>query len=261
MEVALIPPLCQLHTVLDRPFQMIIPEGLKWPAYQQAYLGIRGRFTILDNGMFESSMVSSEELIDTALKYHVNEIVMPDVRDNMEETLTAVDNFLNMFLKTNASELPIGLQIVLQVSNMGQVPDFVHLAGELEWKHFGHGRVFTYGIPRRIIEKCGDQARLAAADFISAIVPNPIHLLGYARTQSPIALFNETKVLASNSQVRSMDTDAPFIWTSFGDVMGEAHHQHHRMGKYLNLEPHLFPRELRDKNIDLLDEWATGARI
>ena len=257
MKVALIPPLCQLYRAMDRPYQMIIPEGLKWPNYRAAYYALAGQqFTMLDNGMFESSMIKNEDLIDTALRYKVSEIVMPDVKDNMEETLLATDNFLDMFLESEACEKKIGLQMVVQVSNESQIPDFIDMAQELEWKHFGHSNVFTFGIPRRMVEKFGDHARCATADFISAVTPNPIHLLGYARTQDPN--FNETKKIAKLDQVRSMDTDAPFIWTSCGAKLGDGI-RHQRTGKYLNLEMTLFPIDLVTTNIDLLDEWSTGA--
>lgn len=256
MQVALIAPTCQLYRVMDRPFQMLIPEGLKWPMYAQAYQAIAGeRFIVLDNGMFESSIAPFEFLIETAIKYKVNEIVMPDTRDNMEETLRLTDEFLDMFLDSDAAEKDIGLQIVIQVPLPSQVPDFIDLAGELEWKHFGHGGVFTYGIPRRMVEKFGDHIRLGVVDFITAMTDNQIHLLGFARTQDPN--FNETKRMAEIKQVRSMDTEAPFLWTAVNAQLGDGVRRQ-RGGKYLELEPYLFPRELLNQNIETLDGWANA---
>src|SRR5882724_298983 len=256
MQVALIPPVCQLHRITNRKYQMVIPEALSSGIYRSTYRYMRNKFILLDNGMFESCVWGYETLIALALEYQVDEIVMPDVRDEMNGTLQMTDSFLDMFCDSEAVDKKIGLQIVVQYSEISQVHDFISAALEMEWRHFGAHGVFTFGILRRLVEKSGDYARVSVADMISLTAPkNPIHLLGYARLHNPT--FNEVQVLANNKQVRSIDTDAPFVWSARQSLLSDGVPRQ-RQERYFHLEPFLFEKDLLDKNIKLLDEWANG---
>jgi hypothetical protein len=255
MQVALIPPVSQLHRIVDRKFQMALPDVLKSRVYEASYQSLcqdDDKFTILDNGMFETSRLSYEGLINLAIRLGVDEIVMPDTRFDMEGTLIDVDGFLDMYIESVAADCDISLQIVVQVGSISQIPDFIWSALELEMRHFGSTNIFTFGIPRRFVERFGDQARCAVVDTIQGVCTNQIHLLGYARTVSD---FNEIRYLSEAPQVRSMDTDAPFVWTAESRMLGD-NTRWERQPNYFELPVDAFESNRLGANIDMLDWWA-----
>jgi hypothetical protein len=198
MQVALIPPVSQLHRIVDRKFQMVLPDVLKSRVYETSYQSLcqdGDKFTILDNGMFETSRLSYEGLINLAIRLGVDEIVMPDTRFDMEGTLIDVDGFLDMYIESVAADCDISLQIVVQVGSIS---------------------------------------------------------LGYARTVSD---FNEIRYLSEAPQVRSMDTDAPFVWTAEGRMLGD-NTRWERQPNYFELPVDAFESNRLGANIDMLDWWA-----
>jgi hypothetical protein len=257
MQVALIPPINQLAWTRVRPLQMILPSSLKNVHYRNRYnpnTRLSGQFVILDNGMFESGMMSNEDLIELADKWQVDELVMPDVRGNMEATLAAVDRFLNMFEQVKLDKEP-SLMVVVQISHREQIAEFIEVAMNLFFLVHKLPNNLTFGIPRRLAEELGNTIRVEIASAIVQRTNNvPVHLLGYARTGDLPTIFNEVALLSNTA--RSIDTDAPFVWA----------YNESRM----ELDPTPFERPLGYEgltginenyiwmNIKTLDGWARG---
>jgi len=256
MEVALISPYSMLHTTLHRKYHMLLPSCLQNPMYREYVNTLtesRDKYVIFDNGMFEDGMMTNDRIIDMAHSWRVDEIVMPDVRGNAEETLKAVDRFLNMFELITLPKAP-SLMCVVQIQSEREFEEFLYRAADIERIHFGQTGVFTFGIPRRLAEDINPLTRVQIAQWISMVLPsNPIHLLGYARHGRHPREFNEVQETAGI--VRSMDTDAPFVWASneaFMDTSG----RYERPPGYMDITS-ISARHL-ETNEMILDRWARG---
>lgn len=256
MEVALIPPYSMLHVLEGRKYRMLLPECLKHNAYRRAYPKDDQCFTILDNGMFEGNAMSYEGLIELAIQYDVDEIVMPDVRGDGEKTLSLVDEFLEVYCSMKFEDKTPGLMIVAQTPTVDDIAKFITSAIYLEQKHFGRGGVFTYGIPRRLAEGSSDpDMRVNIADWLQVMAPrNPVHLLGFARTGIHHENFNELVMLSG--RVRSIDTDAPFVWGTRSASLEHDNMSLERPLNYFQLPAFRFDRGVTMDNIDVLDRWA-----
>jgi hypothetical protein len=257
MQVALIPPTNYLTYTTNRPLQMILPARLKSMHYRHRYnpeWRLSDEFVILDNGMFEDDTMSNENLIELADKWQVDELVMPDVRGDMRATIDASTKFLNMFEQIKFDKEP-SLMIVVQVSHRAEVDEFIGRALNMFYIEHGLSNNLTFGIPRRLAETLNPEIRIEIMTEIRACVENvPVHLLGYARNASHARIFNEVALLADH--VRSIDTDAPFVW-----AYNESR---------IELDPTPFERPLGyDRMIDIddvyiraniktLDGWANG---
>lgn len=253
MQVALIPPYNYLAYTGLRPMQMILPKGLKNAHYRNAYKPERMKesFVILDNGMFEEDTMSNENLIELVDRWEVDELVMPDVRGNMIKTIEASSKFLNMFEQVTLDR-NISLMVVVQVSHREQVEEFVKRA--LDMYYLGHGitNQLTFGIPRRLAEALGSGTRLDIVDAITTHAPQlSIHLLGYSRVGSKFEIDH------LQNRVRSMDTDAPFVWAhNYTDMAFDCMTTFERPLGYEALNN--IDRGLLRANINTLDRWASG---
>lgn len=266
MQLALIPPVSMLHHTVTRELQMCIPEGLdSSEMYRRhyAYLGTHpGCYVILDNGMFESGEYMGDfDLIKFAKDYKVDEIVMPDVRGRSEDTLEAQRYFMRIFHQaygmTPPSKTP-NLMSVIQGFDVKDAKEHVMRVADswaVEMVRGRYGKI-VFGLPRRMSE---DNNRDARVDLIEFIVSNfgvmfPIHLLGLSRA-NPRELQYVGKEYGSN--VRGVDTSAPFVWTSqnkhldAGDIAD-------REGNYFDMHASRFPGPLLRHNIETLEGWCRG---
>jgi hypothetical protein len=251
MDVALIPPYSMMHTIVGRRYYMLLPSSLtnlNYRAFHNDLITTKS-YVILDNGMFEDSMMSNDRLIDLANMWQVDEVVMPDVRGDMEGTLKAVDQFLNMFTLINFDKTP-SLMVVIQVQRKDQIEEFLQRAGDLERLHFGRHGVFTYGIPRRLAEDIDREVRIRTAAQVCIYFPNNhIHLLGYARTRG----VNE--IAALSGMVRSIDTDAPYVWAANHALLGGPG-VYERPERYMDMKS--IPDTYLQRNIATLNRWSSG---
>lgn len=256
MEVAHIAPYSMLHLTLHKRFHMLLPSFLQNPDYREHFSTLAespDKFVIMDNGMFEDGLMTNDRLIDLAHAWRVNEIVMPDVRGDSLATLKAVDNFLNMFELITLPRTP-SLMCVVQIRNISEMESFLYTAADIERLHFGHNGVFTFGVPRRLAEEIDPYIRIKIAQWVSMVLPtNPIHFLGYARNSTHPKQFNE--VQEASGIVRSIDTDAPFVWAinqAFMDTSGRYERPPHYMETTMISDRHL---EINDR---ILNRWASG---
>jgi hypothetical protein len=255
MQVALIPPYNYVAFTGIRPMQMILPSLLKNTFYRIAYSPkiMNESFVILDNGMYEDNMMSNENLIELVDRWQVDELVMPDVREDMNGTLEATDTFLNMYEQVQLDKEP-SLMAVIQVEREIDIPEFIKRMIGIEHNHFGPNK-FSWGIPRRLVEKFGPHIRMHIVDTLEEMAPEyPIHLLGYARNGDHPNVFNEVRALAW--RVRSIDTDAPFVWACHDADIRMDSTPHERPSNYDGLIS--IDRNLIRTNIKALDAWASG---
>src|ERR1700760_755871 len=129
MDVALITPYDRLADTVGRPYHMLLPSCLHNREYVETYgsmTRVNGKpYFILDNGMFEGSMVSNERLIEQAEALWIDELIMPDVRGSMWETISKVVDFLRVFECAKFTRAP-KLGIVIQIKEYEEVPRFLH---------------------------------------------------------------------------------------------------------------------------------------
>jgi hypothetical protein len=232
---------------------MILPELLTSRNYRTTLPALKGSHLILDNGMFEGQISDPEELCSLAISTGATEIVMPDMREDMEGTLKEVSKFLDVFELTHFPYGQPQLMIVVQIGNLEQIPWFISQAIHLEGRYFG-GHKFTYGIPRRLAEKFGPETRIHIVDWLRDMSPtSDVHLLGYVRTGLNATVFNE--VLALRQRVRSIDTDAPYVWAQRNESLVNGK-RIERPKRYFGMLPEQFPENALVHNIRTLEGWA-----
>jgi hypothetical protein len=254
MKVALIPPTRYLDMIQCRAVQMILPACLKSPRYRDAYHPMRlaNSYVIMDNGMFENDQMSFENLIELIEKWRPDEVIFPDVEGDMKATLDKSDAFLNVFESIRFPNRPTP-QIVVQVAEQKEIPQFIDSALQLEDEMYGVP-TFTFGIPRRLVEKFGPFVRKNIVDFLQEMAPhNEIHLLGYPRNADNPDTFNEVKTLAAH--VRSIDTSAPYVWANANATMSNPT-PFDRLNDYFGTIG--LDDDLVKANIATLDRWASG---
>lgn len=260
MEVAIIPPYSELHLLKGRKFQMMLPECRNNPDYRfffEPNTRSRDMFVIMDNGMFEGKMRSLTEMIAMIDRWEPNEFVMPDSRDDPSKTLYNISLFLEEFVLTRYA-ITTDVMAVIQVTDIDQVPRFMKQIAFLQDMFYKGQKQFTIGIPRRLVETW--MSRTARVDIANIVrqcgYSNPIHLLGYARTGVLPSTFNE--VAALRDEVRSIDTDAPFVWAMRSYTLGAARCRLQRPGGYFHTRLEPAEHHIAMYNIQTIDGWAQG---
>lgn len=205
MKLALIPPNAHAFAMRNTDYQLLLPDALENPQQRNAarWLRRRGDYLILDNGMVEEGLRDYNELTDTAHEFMVNEIVLPDVYQDAEETKKAVNNVLDTIDYDRFNYMG-----VLQGKTFQEVFDMVHFyRTELPF-------VRCYGIPRHLITTLEEpDARVRVAMFIRKTeelddYPIDIHLLGMNPTYTKeISDFGR---MFRHFNVRGVDTSLPF---------------------------------------------------
>jgi hypothetical protein len=252
MQVAIIPPACLAERIQHRQFQMLVPEMLKYSKLAKAYQDLRECYTILDNGMFEKESIGMEELLDVAMWYHCNEVIVPDTYRDLGFTINQLETFLRLFEQT---DYDLDLMVVMQVRNFEEIPIFVRRAS-----HAMHGagiEQFTFGLPRKMNEDMGSMARAIAVNHIREQCPEEevqIHLLGLSRVHNLAGPLHEVHIL--RDKVRSIDTDAPFVWATEDASLTWPNFNPERSERYFALDVTNFPIHLVDQNIEALDKAA-----
>lgn len=254
MKLAIIPPRCWPYKYQTN-YRLILP--CNWQDqqhYESTMLNHRrGGFTILDNGVAEGEDRTFRSILDIARRYHVNEVVLPDVMRDAKATMNAVED---AFDSLGAHE-SFGLVGVVQGTTMNECYDMVnyYLA------HQGYG-VQTIGLPRHLnLTLCDGNndpylPRLELARYIRAWDKNiNIHLLGL--TPNYILELKDAGRAYNLVGVRGVDTSAPFVyahkhtWIGTGDVV-------ERPANYFDLERPDFGTDWLDINVATLKEWCNA---
>jgi len=189
MKLALIPPIDLLEEVPNTGIHLVLPHMLKNPKYRDFYKSIAG-YKILDNGAAEGVIEADlQKLIDLALEYNFDEVVIPDVMGDMPASRKLIERY------SNIDTYGLRLMAVAHADN------FFSLLAYTQWL-VDIPVVNVIGLPRLLGNKLFPTVRLLAASAINGA--KPVHCLG---ANNWIA---EVEWLASSGKVRSMDTSLPF---------------------------------------------------
>src|SRR6266487_1970162 len=97
-DIALIAPVSQLHHIVDRPYQMMLPSFTYHKQYQRYYKYFgsnESTWLILDNGAFEGETLNDEALLKLACDYRASEVIAPDVMGDSKKSLKLLAHFMS----------------------------------------------------------------------------------------------------------------------------------------------------------------------
>jgi hypothetical protein len=253
MKLALIPPISLLGATLQTDYQLMLPQLTTSPEYSTMYdnhCKNPRQFVILDNGEAEGYSSTPIELMQIANSYKVDEIVLPDVIGNMDETLERSRAFLD-FAGTVTTIKRFQYMFVCQGQDEFEFIESADIAAR--WPE-----VTTIGIPRHALVTCDSfDARKSIANILQASdrFDKRIHFLG-ANPISP----REARFLADPDHttqrcVRGMDTSMPFNYALAKAKMDDGVNVG-RAQDYFNLPASKFDGDLMQKHLDTYKYWA-----
>lgn len=258
MQVALIPPICQLHRTAGIPLQMVVPAGFKSSVYRSYYkmLGYDSEYILyLDNGAFEldeqPETYDHLRLVEWAHEYKVQGIVAPDYMRDTAKSFALTTEFLHTLEMQMQEQTWPSVLVPLQGKTTEELQQSFRNLQSLE-EDFK--RQFTVAIPRWTTEEIQPEIRMDLVQYIDDTDPHPVHLLGMSR-KWPKELYYAAKYCPS---VISMDTSAPFVMAAANKLLG-VDGLVERPADYFDMSPVFFPNELVTRNISILQRWADGA--
>ena len=247
MEVALIAPVPLLDTTECQKYHMVLPAVVGNWEYAEFYkrLGLKeGYYVILDNGAWEGASLSSTELMNMAYRFHVQEVVVPDIINGQpEDTLTMMRTFFNSAAVSGTyyGDWPRpAYAAVVHGSSITEAKDFVDIvASEFP-------QITVFSLAKKLPRFCNHwNARGRIAEHIRHTYGDrfQIHLLGY----------NEHIPGELDIPARSIDMTTPYT-CSFKDkelgVLDEIHVP--RPGNYFSLGQDAFNMKKLLYNIELV---------
>lgn len=194
-------------------YDYILPHYyVKYPKYKEFMLKCKekGRFSILDNGLFEGGVFPENDLIKIINETKPNIFILPDVWNNAYQTLENMSYWQNNI----ENKLPsnTNLMVVVQGKSFLDFQEVIHTSLKLGIKHFGfnHSSIAYADIfPNKdpLISKMMGRVvainRLIEEDIFDKFKNTYIHLLGCALPQ---------ELIYHNKQyISSVDTSNPVI--------------------------------------------------
>lgn len=246
MKLALIPPKCFIDDIFRTDYQLVVPGTNSIDSYREARK--RGDFIILDNGAPEGKALDNHGLLNLAVSLMPQEIVIPDVMQNMGGTLTKLDEFESFIFETQYN-LEFSFMGVVQGDNMNDIIACLHEYNKRAWIH-------TIGIPRHLIDTLGEPGiRATIATEIHRTYGSrfAIHLLG--TNSNYIRELSRFKREFAEANVRGVDTSAPFNYANVGKFI-DHWDRIARPGNYFDLEMLHFSIPCVKHNIEVTQEWV-----
>ncbi len=258
MQLAFIPPLSLLDTVVTRPMQLMLPQHVDIPTVKKHFLKARrlGGHIILDNGANEGKTWSAEDLSVIAADFFVNEVVMPDVMGDFQTTFDQAKEFLGSDKKGFRTGVAFGF-VLHGRSYIDCVENYHTLLSAPKLLE----QIGVIYLPRMLVTEDALRTRVELADYIMSIkTPNrklkkPIHFLG----ASPYWMreVKEAAKLANGSlkRVRSMDTSAPYVYAMRNKYIDEGvirRDEETYFDSVLDSEQ----REIAQGNCNVMDLWS-----
>ena len=159
------------------------------------------RYKILDNGVFEEKEPHTDDLLEIARSYHVNEIVLPDWLGDGQKTYNSHSSFLHSLSNKERKEF-----IWMLVPQGSSPQDWMHMYVKYSSDFFCEDYKFSIGVPRIFPER--ELAwRILCLETLreeKALMKAPHHLLG----------LDDPAELVFLPFVRSVDTRWPFYLNS-----------------------------------------------
>lgn len=244
IKLALIAPYAHANVIQHTDYQLLLPQCLHNPRYEAAYRKARrnGSYLILDNGIAEGIETSPTILTEVADRYMVNEVVVPDTLGDAVETLKQAFTFMNW------SSDAFNYMGVVQGSTFGECFDCIYGFSSMAY-------ITTLGIPRHLLTKLGEDARIRIVAHIRKQYDDRfyLHLLG----TNPDSMDELTGYgrLYRMYGVRGIDTSAPFNYSLAGVSLAAAKHiAVSRPQNYFDL--HIDDSELNYANLCIIKDWV-----
>src|SRR3954454_2564568 len=126
------------------------------------------QFVILDNGVAEDVAFDWGQLVDMAIYYGVNELVIPDAMRDYQQTLQWSEDFTGRFGLTLQKE-NIDLMFVAQATCWNDLTDIIDYAAD-------NPHIQTIALPRHLPETTKfDGIRSTAAVYTAQVTKKPVH--------------------------------------------------------------------------------------
>lgn len=168
-------------------------------------------YTILDNGVYEGTQVSFQDLLGYADEFNINEIVLPDVfKDAAANLALHKETFANKIPDASGKGIPLGYMIVPQgkdaiewLINLERIRNALREAHPL----WAVGRRWVIGMPKWLGAEDYTVRPALLEYFYQQGESWPIHLLGCNDLNELRAI--RSLINARKAKVRSMDTSFP----------------------------------------------------
>jgi hypothetical protein len=189
MNFAAVVPVSMLNQIQTDEYHLVVAPVCSDQEYFNFYVHMKGHI-ILDNGVAEGKTIPSEDLLQLAYAIGADEVIAPDVYNDMERTLIQLKEFMPM----------------------AQNYDVMVVLHAMSWNGFDRilkasiqKGVAALALPRVMTTSLGGRARLMAAERIRKTTDLPIHALGSTMW------LTEGIDLARQGIVRGMDSSAPVV--------------------------------------------------
>lgn len=208
-------------------YEYILPYFyFRYPEYRDFYLQCKeeGRFSILDNGLFEGETYTDDALIQLIKEIHPNVFIIPDEWDDWSGTYKHAQDWKTIIL---GGEIPLGTKfmIVLQGESFEEVRRLYKFCYDLGYRHFAlnhsssaYDKLFPH--KNRLVSKM--MGRIQMVHLMSNLMSRDdvyVHLLGASLPQ-------EFMYYEDYDFIKSVDTSNPILvganketYTEFGSLL------------------------------------------
>lgn len=206
MKFCSIVPIKNLELVNDRPYNMLLVHLCKYPKYVEWAKNLIG-YKILDNSLIEmGSACSLEELMEYASLCQADEIILPDVFTQGEETCKLANHYVNELTelkrKYPLKKFPKLMAVCHGVNKKEFEESFKKLSKIAE--------IDVIGIPKVVSSWCGNRSELFE---IYSKSNKEIHLLGCWNSLDELKSFDKNM----KKRIRTIDTCLPSLVSLYGD--------------------------------------------
>lgn len=248
MKAALIPPKGLYNTAVASDYHLALAQ-ITQPAYLDFYESLPGTdFVIMDNGAAEDATVTDKELYEAAFHMNVNEIVIPDVMLDAEQTYSRAKVWWSEWHKL----LPPDLTVMVVVQ--GRTVDECKTMIQRYRREFPDA---TLALPRHLVTTLFKSARCKLVNHIKDFYGEvPVHLLG----THPAWPREVLHMGLHHSWVRGIDSSLPYNYTLAGVALDaeNAYPTISRPDGYFTQDYSDVDYNLLGHNINTFLRWAHG---
>jgi hypothetical protein len=189
-------------------YEYILPYFYKrYPKYKEFYLQCKeeGRFSILDNGLFEGETYTKNELVDLINETKPDIFIVPDEWNDFQKTYEHAKEWSETFVNPVTK-----LMVVLQGETFTEIKLLYNLCYNLGYRHFAlnHSSVaYDKAFPHKNTLVSKMMGRIQLIDFMSERFRKDdsyIHLLGCSLPQ-------EFMYYKEYNFIKSVDTSNPLL--------------------------------------------------
>lgn len=254
MKVAFIPPRGMTSYASRGDILMCLAQLLNAsldPSYDETMSRLRSKkFALLDNGANEGQPLTGEALAYIDKIFEPDELVLPDVLGNADETYKTSTEYLRVFGRAGASYMG-----VVQGTNRSELQSLIARYAKVS-------SITTLGLPRLLLDRTYHAIRLDMATWVDTNFPNrfQVHFLGASSTWLKEPYFASKY----GTPARSIDTSLPFNYGLAGvrieDYQGVTDKKIDRPEGYFERMHSLNARTTVLYNMEIYKEWCNGTK-